>query len=220
MKILMVYPHYPDTFWGFRHALKFIDGKASFPPLGLLTVAAMLPRDWGKNLVDMNGQPLADLDLAWANYVFISAMPVRKDSVREVIDRCRKLVSKDRRARPALHSLLRGLSRGGPSAAGRGRAHPPPLSGRFGGRSRSEHVLRRLSGRSSEVPLAALGADRPEKVRGHESAVLPRLPLRLRVLRHHDAFRPQDTQQGAGAVPLRVGEPLQPRLTRGRVHRR
>lgn len=91
MKILLLYPQYPDTFWGFRHALKFIGRKASFPPLGLLTVAAMLPEEWEKKLVDLNVQPLADRELAWADYVFISAMTVQKDSVRELIERCRKI---------------------------------------------------------------------------------------------------------------------------------
>jgi radical SAM superfamily enzyme YgiQ (UPF0313 family) len=91
MKILLVYPHYPDTFWSFRHALKFIDRKASFPPLGLLTVAAMLPGEWDKRLVDMNVRPLADEDLAWADYVFISAMTIQRTSTQEVIARCRKL---------------------------------------------------------------------------------------------------------------------------------
>jgi len=90
MKILLVYPHYPDTFWSFRHALKFIDRKASFPPLGLLTVAAMLPHKWEKKLVDMNVRPLADEDLAWADYVFISAMTIQRESAREVIARCRR----------------------------------------------------------------------------------------------------------------------------------
>ena len=59
MKILFVYPEYPDTFWGFRHALKFVGKKASFPPLGLLTVAAMLRWTWKKRLIDMNVQQLA-----------------------------------------------------------------------------------------------------------------------------------------------------------------
>jgi len=89
MKILLVYPHYPDTFWSFRHALKFIGRKASFPPLGLLTVAAMLPGEWEKRLVDMNVRPLADEDLAWADYVFISAMTIQRKSAQEVIARCR-----------------------------------------------------------------------------------------------------------------------------------
>jgi radical SAM superfamily enzyme YgiQ (UPF0313 family) len=91
MKILMVYPRYPDTFWGFRHALTFIGRKASFPPLGLLTVAAMLPAQWEKRLVDLNVAPLSDTDLCWADAVFISAMTVQKESTREVIDRSRTL---------------------------------------------------------------------------------------------------------------------------------
>lgn len=90
MKILLVYPHYPETFWSFHHALKFIDRKASFPPLGLLTVAAMLPGEWEKKLVDMNVHPLTDEDLAWADYVFISAMTVQRQSTQEVITRCRR----------------------------------------------------------------------------------------------------------------------------------
>ncbi len=91
MKILLVYPHYPDTFWSFRHALKFIGRKASFPPLGLLTVAAMLPGEWEKRLVDMNVRPLADEELVWADYVFISAMTVQRESAQDVIARCRRL---------------------------------------------------------------------------------------------------------------------------------
>ena len=54
MKILLVYPKCPDSFWSFKHALKFIDTKAALPPLGLLTIAAMLPEEWEKKLIDMN----------------------------------------------------------------------------------------------------------------------------------------------------------------------
>jgi len=91
MKILLVYPQYPDTFWSFKHALKFISKKAAFPPLGLLTVAAMLPKDWDKRLVNMNVTSLKDKDIKWADYVFISAMAVQYTSAREVISRCREL---------------------------------------------------------------------------------------------------------------------------------
>ena len=90
MKILLVYPQYPDTFWGFKHALKFISKKAAFPPLGLLTVAAMLPGEWEKKFIDMNVTGLSDEDIKWADYVFISAMVVQRDSVKEVIARCKK----------------------------------------------------------------------------------------------------------------------------------
>src|SRR5512142_1479037 len=91
MKILLVYPHYPDTFWSFRHAMKFIGRKASFPPLGLLTVAAMLPGAWEKRLVDMNVRALSDEDLTWADYVFISAMTIQRESAQDVIARCKRL---------------------------------------------------------------------------------------------------------------------------------
>ncbi|KIH76999.1 Radical SAM superfamily enzyme YgiQ, UPF0313 family [Geoalkalibacter ferrihydriticus] len=91
MKILLVYPHYPATFWSFRYAMKFIGRKASFPPLGLMTVAAMLPETWEKRLVDMNVRPLDDADLQWADYVFISAMSIQRPSACEIIERCHRL---------------------------------------------------------------------------------------------------------------------------------
>ena len=94
MKILLVYPRYPDTFWSFRHALKFIFKKAAFPPLGLLTIAAMLPEEWEKKLVDLNTTTLTDKDLKWADYVFLSAMVAQQDSAKEVINRCKKLGTK------------------------------------------------------------------------------------------------------------------------------
>jgi len=94
MKILLVYPQYPDTFWSFKHALKFVSKKAAFPPLGLLTVAAMLPGNWEKKLVDMNVTRLEDSDIKWADYVFISAMVVQKKSVKEVVGQCKHLGAK------------------------------------------------------------------------------------------------------------------------------
>jgi radical SAM superfamily enzyme YgiQ (UPF0313 family) len=94
MRILLVYPSNPDTFWSFKHALKFIFKEATHPPLGLLTVAAMLPADWEKRLVDLNTDPLHDRDLKWADYVFIGAMAVQKDSVENILERCKKLAVK------------------------------------------------------------------------------------------------------------------------------
>lgn len=89
MKILLVYPEFPDTFWSFKHALKFIQKKAGSPPLGLLTVAAMLPSEWEKRLVDLNVVNLKDEDLKWADYVFLSAMAVQRTSVHAILKRCR-----------------------------------------------------------------------------------------------------------------------------------
>lgn len=87
MKILMVYPYYPDDFWAFKTALKFISRKASMPPLGLLTVAAMLPKEWITRVVDLNVRPLSDEQIAWADMVFVSAMLVQSTSAQEVINR-------------------------------------------------------------------------------------------------------------------------------------
>ncbi len=89
MKVLLLYPEFPDTFWSFKHALKFIDKKAGNPPLGLLTIAAMLPHGWEKRLVDVNVQSLTDDDLKWADWVMISGMVVQRDSAHELIDRAK-----------------------------------------------------------------------------------------------------------------------------------
>lgn len=88
MNILFVYPRYPDTYWSFKHALKFISKKAAIVPLGLITVASLVPEDWNKKLVDLNVSKLSDKDLRWADYVFISAMSVQTASAKEVIARC------------------------------------------------------------------------------------------------------------------------------------
>jgi len=89
MNVLLLYPRFPDTFWSFKHALKFIGKRSSLPPLGLLTVAAMLPREWEKRLVDVNVRRLRDRDLASADIVMISAMIAQRDSAVQLIARCR-----------------------------------------------------------------------------------------------------------------------------------
>ncbi|MCG6191094.1 B12-binding domain-containing radical SAM protein [Maribellus maritimus] len=94
MKILLIYPKYPDTYWSFKHALKFISKKAAVPPLGLITVSAMLPENWQKKLVDLNVEVLKNEDLEWADYVFLSSMYVQKKSVSEILARCKEFSKK------------------------------------------------------------------------------------------------------------------------------
>lgn len=94
MNILLVYPQCPDSFWSFKHALKFTNKKAAVPPLGIITVSAMLPPAWQKKLVDMNISTLHSGDIEWADYVFISAMYIQKESVNKVISACKKLNKK------------------------------------------------------------------------------------------------------------------------------
>lgn len=90
MNALLIYPEFPQTFWSFSHALKFIRKRASLPPLGLLTVAAILPREWSKRLVDMNVRALTAEDLQWADYAFVGAMALQRESTRHVIAACKK----------------------------------------------------------------------------------------------------------------------------------
>jgi hypothetical protein len=69
MNVLLIYPSNPDSFWSFKHVLKLASKKSAFPPLGLLTVAAMLPRDWNLRSIDLNVSALADDELRWADFI-------------------------------------------------------------------------------------------------------------------------------------------------------
>ncbi len=88
---LLIYPKYPDTFWSFKHILKFISKRAAFPPLGLLTVASMLPKEWNQKLIDVNIRELKDEDIALADIILISAMLIQEKSTKEIIRRCKSL---------------------------------------------------------------------------------------------------------------------------------
>ncbi len=90
MNVLLIYPEFPDTFWSFKHALEFVGKRAVLPPLGLLTVASMLPTEWSQRLVDTNVRRLTKKDLAWADCAFISAMVVQRESAHRVIARCKE----------------------------------------------------------------------------------------------------------------------------------
>jgi radical SAM superfamily enzyme YgiQ (UPF0313 family) len=94
MKILLIYPETPSTFWSFKDALKFVSKKSAEPPLGLITIAAMLPKDWDLKLIDMNVTRLDDKDIERADYVFLSAMNIHTNSVRQIIRRCNKIGTK------------------------------------------------------------------------------------------------------------------------------
>ena len=94
MKILLVYPQGPDTFWNLKHILPFISKKSLLPPLGLVTVAAMIPDDWSKKIIDTSIDELTDEDIQWADMVFISGMHIQLEAVRKIIDRCKKLDTK------------------------------------------------------------------------------------------------------------------------------
>ncbi len=90
MRVLLVYPEFPDTYWSFRQTLAFYGKKSIFPPLGLLTVAGMLPDSWERRLIDLNVQSLRDDDVKWADVVFVSAMLIQNESLQKVIEHCKQ----------------------------------------------------------------------------------------------------------------------------------
>lgn len=81
MNALLIYPTFPDTYWGFRHALSFQGKRAAQAPLGLMTVAALLPTSWRKRLVDCNVEPLKERDLAWADVALVSGMHIQREQL-------------------------------------------------------------------------------------------------------------------------------------------
>jgi radical SAM superfamily enzyme YgiQ (UPF0313 family) len=89
MKVLLINPEFPDTYWSFRHALPFEGKRCAFPPLGLLTVSALLPPAWERRLIDLNVESLKTSDIDWADMVFATAMLVQKESLKQVVKRCK-----------------------------------------------------------------------------------------------------------------------------------
>jgi radical SAM superfamily enzyme YgiQ (UPF0313 family) len=89
MNALLIYPRFPDTYWSFKHALSFQGKRAAQPPLGLMTIAALLPASWPKRLIDTNVERLADKDLAWADVALISGMHAQHEHLLAIVERCR-----------------------------------------------------------------------------------------------------------------------------------
>src|SRR3990172_6856890 len=90
-KILMIYPETPVAYWSFKHILKIVGKRAAFPPLGLLTVAALIPDHYEVRLVDLNVSALKESDIIDADLVFISAMIIQRDSFERAVALCRSL---------------------------------------------------------------------------------------------------------------------------------
>ena len=87
---LFVYPKFPPSYWGFKYALEFLGKRSSMPPLGLLTIAGMFPKNYNLKVVDINIEPLTDAHLEWADVVLTSTMIVQKDSLYDVAERCNR----------------------------------------------------------------------------------------------------------------------------------
>ena len=87
MKVLLIYPLFPKTFWSYEKILELVNRKVLLPPLGLVTVAAILPQEWEFKLVDRNIRAVTEAEWKWADVVILSAMIVQKpdllDQIRE-----------------------------------------------------------------------------------------------------------------------------------------
>jgi radical SAM superfamily enzyme YgiQ (UPF0313 family) len=84
MRVLCIYPSFPKTYWGSEYSLDLTGRKSILPPLGLLTVAALLPREWEIELADLNITPLDPARLEWADVVFLSGMLIQRQSMLAV----------------------------------------------------------------------------------------------------------------------------------------
>src|ERR1051326_9588846 len=91
LKALMVWPRFPSSFWSFDGTMDLIPSQANQPPLGLVTVAALCPKNWTLRLIDRSFEDLLDEDILWADLVMVSGMRVQKDDIREILQRARAL---------------------------------------------------------------------------------------------------------------------------------
>ena len=87
-RVLLVYPQFPETFWGHQRALRFLGLRATHPPLGLMTVAGMLPGDFEVRLVDLNVEKVTATELRWADIVLTGGMMIQRPSVKRIVERC------------------------------------------------------------------------------------------------------------------------------------
>jgi len=90
MNVLLVWPEIPVTYWGGQYAIRLIGRQTFMPPLGLLTVAAMCPREWNMRLVDLNFEKVSESDLAWADLMMMSGMVIQHRSMMETIALCKQ----------------------------------------------------------------------------------------------------------------------------------
>ena len=89
MKVLLITPEFPLSFWSLRESVAFLGRKTLLPPLGLLTVAALLPQEWEFRLADLNTRALTPADWQWADLVMITGMIIQRQGVLRLIGEAR-----------------------------------------------------------------------------------------------------------------------------------
>jgi len=91
IKVLMIWPRIPSSFWGFQGMMNLIPEKTTMPPLGLITVAALCPKTWTLRLIDQAFDAVSDADILWADLVMVSGMHVQDIGIRDMLTRARRL---------------------------------------------------------------------------------------------------------------------------------
>ena len=207
VRALLVYPELPPTYWSMKYALPFIGKKASIPPLGLLTVAALLPEDCDVTLVDMNVERLRESAVSAADVVLTSSMIVQKESHERVVRLCNKLGKPVVAGGPypsSGHERIEGVDH---FVLNEAEVTLPPFLADF---ERAERGTSTRTGPARPRPHAP-AAFRPrqaEEVLVDGPPVLPGLPPLVRVLRHHRALRAPAPDEDRGPVPERADAPL------------
>ena len=90
MNVLLLYPLFPKSFWSFEKTLALLNRKAMLPPLGLVTVAAILPQEWQFKLVDRNVREVTEAEWEWTDLVILSAMIVQKEDLLNQIQEAKR----------------------------------------------------------------------------------------------------------------------------------
>ena len=208
-RVLLIYPHFvPNSFWNYADACKLVDARYPAAPLGLITVAAMLPQDWEFKLVNCNTEELDEADIDWADMVMTGGMLNQQPDCLRLIDLCHAHGKPVVVGGPDVTSSPHLYADGGLPGAGRGRGRHRGLRRRLGARRALRRIHRReIPDRRHQDADAAL---RPAEVRPlslYRRAVFARLSVHLRVLRHHRALRPraahQDERADAGRTRSR-----------------
>ena len=219
MNALLIYPEFPDTFWSFKHALKFLGKRAAQPPLGLMTVAALLPGAWKKRLVDTNVERLRDRDLAWADVVLLSGMHIQRESLVAIVERCRARGLRTVVGGPIASSLPAAELKADHVVIGEAESLIAGLARDLEQGTAKAGLSGRGTAGDGDQPAARPEPDQDEPLLDHDRAVLARLPLQLRVLRHYRDLRPAAAHQGRGAGAGRAGPVARGGLARIGVYR-
>ena len=201
---LLVYPEFPPSYWGFRYALELLGKRSSMPPLGLLTVAAMFPASWELRLVDLNVEPLDDSSLEWADLVLTSTMVVQQRSLREVLARCNALGKPVVVGGPHPTSFATEIAGADHFLLGEVEETFPRFLADWEAGQAAREYRPESKPAMTATPVPRFDAPGPVGLRLDGDPVLARLPLRLRVLRHHEALRAGAANEDQRADPGRA----------------